>query len=320
MELTELMSKANIADYISQYVQLSPGQGEELWGLSCFKAENTPSFSVNPNKGVFKDFSSGQGGNIINFIMAYRECDVREAIQILKTWLGVTDDVTYSTLPIIKELKKFKPKMKTEKDIEHRHLSHDAIEDADCSNMTAWVDEGISPDICRKYEIGIDQMSDCISIPIWDMDGTLINILHRTLNPNFLPKYIYKYKLGTVDFFWGWAQKQDDIALKRQVIIVEGVKSVLKLEQMGYPNAVAMLTSHLNPEQLKILIKFGYDCVFALDKDADPVTDGNIQQLKKYCRVYIVRDFNNQLGAKDAPCDKGAEIFADLYERRARLL
>lgn len=321
MTLQDMLDQVNIAEYISQYIELEEHNGE-LWGLSCFKEENTPSFSVNPEKNVFKDFSSGKSGNIINFIMKYHSCGIADAINKLKDWLGISEELSYSTLPIVKELRKYKPKSHPVKK-NHIYLDSYEFNKYETIPIQSWNDEGITDDICRKYQIQYDPRKLCITIPVWDNDGRLINILCRTTDPQSeekrIPKYVYRYKLGELDFFWGWHQHIDAIKQTNQVILVEGTKSVLKLELMGYENAVAVLTSHLGDDQLRVLISHGFDCVFMLDKNVNPRTDPNIQHLQRFCKVYIAEDHRNLLSLKDSPCDKGKEVFEQIYTERRRL-
>ena len=55
---------------------------------------------------------------------------------------------------------------------------------------------------------------------------------------------------------------------------------------------------------------------FALDKEVDIRQDKNIQKLKQYVNVDYLFDKDNLLGEKDAPVDKGKEVFEKLYEHR----
>ena len=54
MELEDLIQSIDIVEYISQFVDLEE-KNNEWWGLSCFKEENTPSFSVREDPPVFYD-------------------------------------------------------------------------------------------------------------------------------------------------------------------------------------------------------------------------------------------------------------------------
>ena len=78
------------------------------------------------------------------------------------------------------------------------------------------------------------------------------------------------------------------------------------------------MTSHLNPQQLKILVRLGVRVVFALDKDVRVRDDHNISKLKQYVNTFYLWDREDLLDEKDAPVDKGQEVFKRLYEQRIR--
>ena len=63
MELNDLIQSVDIVEFISQFVDLEEKNGE-YWGLSCFKDEKTPSFSVRRDPPLFYDYSSGIGGDL----------------------------------------------------------------------------------------------------------------------------------------------------------------------------------------------------------------------------------------------------------------
>ena len=87
MDAEELISSIDIVDFISQFVDLEQRNGE-WWGLSPFKSEKTPSFSVRDDPPFFYDYSSGQGGNVFTFTKAYYNCSSKEAMEILKKYAG----------------------------------------------------------------------------------------------------------------------------------------------------------------------------------------------------------------------------------------
>ena len=87
MELTDLIETIDIVEYISQYVDLEE-RNEEYWGLSPFKEERTPSFSVRREQAVFYDYSSGIGGNVFTFVRHYHNLNAEEAIEVLKKYAG----------------------------------------------------------------------------------------------------------------------------------------------------------------------------------------------------------------------------------------
>lgn len=319
MTLHELLDGVSILDYVGQYADLQQ-KGREWWCESPLNSnDRNPSFSIDPVKNVYCDFSSGTSGNVLDFIMNKDHCNFPEAVNKLKRWAKIDEDVSYTTTPIIKLLRMYKPPKPKEATI-RQHVERSELERYQVRSFPFWEDEGITSETALRWRCGVDRINQCLTIPIYDQNGDVINILCRTTNPNAsqlgIPKYIYRKKLGTVDFFWGWYQHQFDIVDRNEVILVEGCKSVMKLEQWGYDNAVAVLTSHLGDNQLPILIKAGVDVIVMFDHDVDPTKDENLQKLKRFCRVYICRDKDGLTGAKDSPCDCGREVFEQILTNK----
>lgn len=318
MQISSLIDQASLVDYASQYTDLKLIK-DEWWGISPLNKKDTnPSFSIRDN--VFYDFSSGCGGNILEFIQRHDHCDLRTSISTLCKWLGVDGGVSWQQIAAVAAMKKFRVREQKKQAPSRQYLDEDTLAAYRCPYFHFWDDEGLTYDIVSHYGVGYDRRGECITIPVRDNAGRLINILCRTTNEYAsklgIPKYIYKYKLGTLDFFWGWSANADAIKRKREVILVEGAKSVMKLASMGFGNAVACLTSHLTDEQLKILIREGADVVVAFDKDINPYNDENIRTLKRYCRVYIAQDRHKALGEKDSPCDRGKDVWDEIYSER----
>ncbi|GAB4403735.1 MAG: DNA primase [Bacteroidia bacterium] len=78
----QIYNATDIVEVISDYVQLKK-RGANFWALSPFGNEKTPSFAVNPVKGIYKDFSSGKGGSAINFLMEMEGYTYAEALRHL---------------------------------------------------------------------------------------------------------------------------------------------------------------------------------------------------------------------------------------------
>src|SRR5688572_6074136 len=84
----EIKNRLAIEDVIGQYVQLKRA-GRNYKGLSPFSAEKTPSFIVSPEKQIWHDFSSGQGGNMFSFVMEMEGLDFKGALELLARKAGV---------------------------------------------------------------------------------------------------------------------------------------------------------------------------------------------------------------------------------------
>lgn len=86
--LDEVKNRVDIVDVIGDFVSLKRA-GQNYRALSPFTNEKTPSFYVVPSKGIFKDFSSGKGGDAITFVMEHEGFGYLEAIRYLAKKYGV---------------------------------------------------------------------------------------------------------------------------------------------------------------------------------------------------------------------------------------
>ena len=80
--IDRIFNIADIVEVISDFVSLKRS-GQNYKGLSPFTNEKTPSFLVSPAKGIYKDFSSGKGGNVVGFLMEHEKLTYPEALRYL---------------------------------------------------------------------------------------------------------------------------------------------------------------------------------------------------------------------------------------------
>lgn len=86
--IDEVKNRIDIVDVISDFVSLKKS-GQNYKALSPFNNEKSPSFFVVPSKGIFKDFSSGKGGDAFTFVMEHEKLSYAEAIRYLAKKYGV---------------------------------------------------------------------------------------------------------------------------------------------------------------------------------------------------------------------------------------
>lgn len=322
MELRDLIRSIDILDFLSQYTEFEEKNGE-YWGLSPLKEEKTPSFSVRREENAFYDFSSGIGGNVYTFVRAFYGCSSQEAIKILEKYAGKTCDGTCTGRSAAVEVaKRFKQQKNEPKQSKSTVLPPDYMlrYEKDRAKLSVWEQEGISQASMDKFQVFYDSFSDRIVYPIRNLRGDIINVSGRTLDPDYkakkLRKYTYFHPLGILDTVYGLYENRDEVLKRGEIILFEGAKSVMKADSWGVGNCGAVLTSHLNPQQVKILAKLGCRVVFALDKDVNILLDHNIKRLSRYVRVEYLLDTGDMLDEKDSPVDRGQDVFNTLYENR----
>src|SRR5208283_3980551 len=80
--IAEIRNRANLVEVISEYVPLKRA-GKEYKGLCPFHTDKHPSFYVNPDKGIYKCFSCGEGGHVIGFVQKIKKIEFKEAVREL---------------------------------------------------------------------------------------------------------------------------------------------------------------------------------------------------------------------------------------------
>ena len=91
----DIKGRLSIEDVVGDYVQLKRA-GRNFKGLSPFSGEKTASLMVSPEKQIWHDFSSSQGGNMFSFVMEMEGLDFRGALELLARKAGI-DLTQYQT-------------------------------------------------------------------------------------------------------------------------------------------------------------------------------------------------------------------------------
>ena len=86
----ELLERADIVDIIGRFVSLHKS-GANFFGLCPFHPDQNPSMSVSPKKKIFRCFSCGASGNVINFVQKYKKISYGEAIKEVAKMAGYSD-------------------------------------------------------------------------------------------------------------------------------------------------------------------------------------------------------------------------------------
>jgi DNA primase len=321
--IEQIVEKVDILEFISQYVELNQ-HGKDYFGECIFHSEKTPSFSVSPSKKIFFCFGCGRGGNIIQFIQEYKKLSFSKAVEYLINYVGGINIVEEKseTIKFLKEMNKLFKNHRN--NIEREILSDNIMDKYRKADIQEWIQEEISQEVMDKYLVRYDDRSNRIVFPIWDNEGNIINIKGRTLYPNYrelgIKKYLYYYPLNRLDFLYSLHNKREIIQKSNEVIIVEGVKSIYKLETWNINNAISLETNRINEYQIDILLNLKCPIVMCLDKGVElEAIKKDTLPLKKFTDVSVIYDTNNLLEEKDSPVDRGLFTFLQLYEERIKI-
>ena len=206
-----------------------------------------------------------------------------------------------------------------------------------------WLRDGIKPEVMDKFHIGFWSAQNKITIPHFDINGRLIGIRARALEPEEVELY-GKYRpvqIGQTLYahplhfnLYGIYEHQEGIKARKSAIIVEGEKSVL-LDDGFYgnlSNTVACCGSNINKFQINLLTNIlgANEITIAFDKEYEDWRSDQARtyrmKLENICKKYrsqatfsYIWDMDNLLGYKDSPFDKGQEVFEELYKHRIKV-
>lgn len=153
-----IMETARIEEVVSDFVALKK-QGADFRALSPFSNEKTPSFYVVPNKQIFKDFSSGKGGNVVTFLMEHEQMNYPEALRFLAKRYNIE-------IPEEKDLTAEDIQAATEKEslfivlqfaLEHYRKQLLESEDGKAIGLTYFQERGFREDTMEKFGLGYAQ-------------------------------------------------------------------------------------------------------------------------------------------------------------------
>ena len=209
--------------------------------------------------------------------------------------------------------------------------------------MKEWVNENITEDALRKFNIRFDVKGNRMIIPHMREDGQCVGIRVRNFNPKdiergkYMPLFYddncFSHPLGSN--LYGLNISKDNIKKYKKCIVFESEKSVMKYESL-YPDrniSVSICGSSFSNQQKKMLLNLGVEeIVLALDRqyECEDSEEGinwkskiikNLKNLTPYCNVSYIWD-NDQdrlLGYKDSPIDKTKEVFEELLKNRIRI-
>ena len=299
--LDEIKLRVKVSQIAGKYVQLKK-RGKEFIGLSPFKNEKTPSFTINDEKGFYHCFSTGEHGNIFDFLMKTRSLGFGEAVKVLASEAGM-QPYKFSKYDKEKEEKysKYKKIIKEYSDyfqsqlfdkknsfaldyLKERKLTEEVIKKFQLGYVPI---NNFFNELSKKYSIDdikstglyyfieknekyIDRFKNRIIFPIFNLSGDVVAFGGRIINGENLAKYINSpetefFKKGRQLFNLNLAK--DERSNTKEVIIVEGYMDVISLYSRGIKNVISNCGTAITESQINLIWKFFSNPIICLDGD-----------------------------------------------------
>ncbi|MEM7483712.1 MAG: DNA primase [Bacteroidota bacterium] len=152
--IDQVYETARLEEVIGDFVQLKKA-GSNFKGLSPFSDERTPSFMVSPVKQIWKDFSSGKGGNVVAFLMEHEHFTYPEAIKYLAKKYNIEIEETEQTNEQ-KEQANERESMYLVSEYAQKYFSETLwkSEPGKAIGLTYFKERGFTDETIRKFDLG----------------------------------------------------------------------------------------------------------------------------------------------------------------------
>lgn len=303
--INDIFSISRVEEVVGNFIDLKKS-GSNYKGLSPFSNERTPSLIVSPSKQIWKDFSSGKGGNVISFIMEYEKFTYPEALRWLADKYNIVfkeiNKKTNNTLNIVESIYIIQNFAKN-------FFINQLYNEKKHENIIFYLkNRGVTSDSIKKFEIGyapenkfiftnialkkgfkiknleksgltiikkninIDRFNNRIIFPIKNISGKILGfggrLITNTISNN--PKYINSKENK---FFhkrknlYGLYESKQYISKENFCYLVEGYIDVISLYQKDIKNVISCLGTSLSIDQIKIIKRFTYNIILLYDGD-----------------------------------------------------
>ena len=301
----EVRERIGILDVVSDYVSLKKS-GANYLGLCPFHGEKTPSFNVNPSRGIFHCFGCGLGGNAFSFVMRMEGLTFPEAVKFLARRAGVEiverplshgeqqrrdeRETLYHIMELAVEYYRSLLLSGKDADVARQYLERRGVDltaadaqrigyaserwDGLCRHLERRgiaLGQAEKLGLVRRRENGghYDLFRNRLLFTIADIHGRPIAFGGRVLDDS-LPKYINSPESPIYrksEVLFGLDLAKQAIREKGAVIVVEGYFDQLSLSQAGVREVVATCGTALTPDHLRLLQRYAARLYTLFDAD-----------------------------------------------------
>jgi len=224
--IEKIESKIDYLDFYSEYIQKLKSLGEgQYTGLCCFHEDESPSFSINVETGMWRCYAGCGDGNLYSFLERHLKISTKkDRIKWLCEHLGIP--------------------MKTEEDYNLEGTVNDQIwKDFHASLLKhkamitkLYEIRGITLDTIKQFKLGFQSTNNRITIPVFDTGGKCRNIRYYAMTGKVKPQNkMLNHTGGSDEFNYGRMRLYPVSALKnKKVILCEGEMDAVLLTQSGF--------------------------------------------------------------------------------------
>ncbi len=324
--ISQIKDRLDIVDVVSEQVVLKKS-GNHYWGLCPFHKEKTPSFSVNPQLGIYKCFGCGAGGDALSFIMKTKNIEFMDLIRDLAQEYGLELPKNFRHGEASKDIKEQMINA-TSRAVDFYNNQLLKSSDKTTEQVLNYLSKrGITKDIIKKFHLGlapksytalydelkkdfkddilekagiiipgketrfIDRFRNRVIIPIQNEFGDFVAFGARAIEEGQSPKYLNSSDsliYNKSKLLYGLYNAKEAIKEEDSVILMEGYFDVISAQAHGIENCVAACGTSLTQDHVKLLSRY-----------------------TKSRKIYLSFDTDS---AGQKATDRGAEIIKEVFE------
>ena len=294
---------SRVEEVISDFIALKKS-GANYKGLSPFTNEKTPSFVVSPSKQIWKDFSSGKGGNVIAFLMEHEQFNYPESIRYLANKYNIEIIETVETSENIEERNE-RESLFIINNFASSYFQDILLEKEEINKYL--LDRGLSLTTIKNFNLGystdsknnfykkanengysdkyleetglvivsdnkkIDRFRERIIFPIKSIAGRVIGFGGRIIDSNKkIAKYINSPESKIYNkskILYGIYESKQFIVKDDNCLLVEGYMDVIQLHEHGIKNVLASSGTSLTKDQIILIKRLTSNIVVLFDGD-----------------------------------------------------
>ena len=294
---------SRVEEVISDFIALKK-TGANFKGLSPFTNEKTPSFIVSPSKQIWKDFSSGKGGNVIAFLMEHEQFNYPESIRYLANKYNIEIIETAESAENIEERNEreslfiinsyaltyfeevYSKQDRIKKYLIDRGLSKSTIQnfslgysnDSQNEFYKSASNKGYSDNFLEKTGLvlfsadkKIDRFRGRIIFPIKSIAGRIVGFGGRVVDSTKkIAKYINSPESKIYNkskTLYGIYESKQFIVRDDVCLLVEGYMDVIQLHEHGIKNVLASSGTSLTKDQIILIKRLTSNIIILFDGD-----------------------------------------------------
>jgi DNA primase len=282
---------------VSAHVQLKRS-GKTYKALCPFHQEKTPSFTVNPDRQIYKCFGCGEGGNVFRFLMEFEKLSFPEAVELLANGAGIPlprrswgPAEEQSLYPVLSwAASHFQRELAgrtggaAREYLERRGLGKDTVErfglgwaPAGWENLSRAAQGKYSPALLLRAGLVVqndrgghyDRFRERVVIPIRSALGRTVGFGARTLGDEE-PKYINSPETEVFSksrVLFGLSEAKEAFRAEGEALVVEGYLDAMALAQASFGHVVASCGTAFTEDQARILGRYVRRAVLIFDGD-----------------------------------------------------